>query len=158
MTQSRNFSLKQSTNRDLAHNSLIRSLFRSRSNFVSPLGTRPMPNVLHPHGSSSRLLLGPRPTIHVLHHSPLRARSRSFAPSSTLQVSLRLSSSSSSKRWQARQSRDPLARSAKLLGLKSRAAFKLLELDAKYKLFRPGATVVDLGFAPGSWSQVRTTT
>jgi 21S rRNA (uridine2791-2'-O)-methyltransferase len=42
-------------------------------------------------------------------------------------------------------------------GLKSRAAFKLLEIDAKYKLFRPGQTVVDLGYAPGSWSQVAQT-
>jgi len=38
--------------------------------------------------------------------------------------------------------------------LKSRAAFKLLEIDAKYKIFKRGQTVVDLGYAPGSWSQV----
>jgi len=39
-------------------------------------------------------------------------------------------------------------------GLKSRAAFKLLQINEKYRLFKPGMTVIDLGFAPGSWSQV----
>ncbi|KAF2101993.1 FtsJ-domain-containing protein [Rhizodiscina lignyota] len=63
-------------------------------------------------------------------------------------------SSSSSTRWKARQSRDRFAKDAKVQGLKSRAAFKLLEMNEKYKLFRPGITVVDLGYAPGSWSQV----
>ncbi|KAI9812632.1 MAG: 2' O-ribose methyltransferase [Pycnora praestabilis] len=63
-------------------------------------------------------------------------------------------SSSSSKRWQNRQGRDQFARDAKVQGLKSRAAFKLLEINAKYRLFKKGQTVVDLGYAPGSWSQV----
>ncbi|EON67939.1 hypothetical protein W97_07436 [Coniosporium apollinis CBS 100218] len=64
---------------------------------------------------------------------------------------------SSSTRWKTRQSRDHFAREAKVAGLKSRAAFKLLEMDEKYKLFRPDNTVVDLGYAPGSWSQVAVT-
>ncbi len=51
---------------------------------------------------------------------------------------------SSNSRWTARQGRDQYAREAKVRGLKSRAAFKLLELDAKHRLFRPGQTVVDL--------------
>ena len=51
---------------------------------------------------------------------------------------------SSGSRWKQRQSRDPYARDAKVQGLKSRAAFKLLEMDEKYKLFRNGQTVVDL--------------
>ncbi|KAI4154369.1 MAG: hypothetical protein L6R39_001396 [Caloplaca ligustica] len=63
-------------------------------------------------------------------------------------------SSSSSKRWQTRQGRDRFAISAKVEGLKSRAAYKLLEINEKYKIFKPGQTVVDLGYAPGSWSQV----
>ncbi|KAH7350906.1 ribosomal RNA methyltransferase MRM2 [Rhexocercosporidium sp. MPI-PUGE-AT-0058] len=63
-------------------------------------------------------------------------------------------SSSSSTRWKSRQGRDFFARDAKVQGLKSRAAFKLLEIDAKYKIFKTGQTVVDLGYAPGSWSQV----
>ncbi|KAK4099993.1 hypothetical protein N658DRAFT_497720 [Parathielavia hyrcaniae] len=66
------------------------------------------------------------------------------------------SSSSASSRWKLRQGADPFARSARVQGLKSRAAFKLLELDSKYHLFRrgKGQVVVDLGYAPGSWSQV----
>ncbi|SMR54031.1 unnamed protein product [Zymoseptoria tritici ST99CH_1A5] len=63
-------------------------------------------------------------------------------------------STSSSTRWKSRQSSDPYTRQSKLSGLKSRAAYKLLEIDAKHHLFRRGDTVVDLGFAPGSWSQV----
>ncbi|UPX09898.1 Methylene-fatty-acyl-phospholipid synthase [Ascochyta rabiei] len=62
--------------------------------------------------------------------------------------------SSSSTRWKTRQGNDHFAREARVQGLKSRAAFKLLELNEKHKLFKPGQTVVDLGFAPGSWSQV----
>lgn len=61
---------------------------------------------------------------------------------------------SSSTRWKQRQTNDVFAREAKVQGLKSRAAFKLLEMDAKYHLFKKGQVVVDLGFAPGSWSQV----
>ncbi|CAD6450877.1 c00b3d5e-99cf-4265-8bf1-8b25775ab3dc [Sclerotinia trifoliorum] len=63
-------------------------------------------------------------------------------------------SSSSSTRWKTRQGRDAFSREAKVQGLKSRAAFKLLEIDVKYKIFKRGQTVVDLGYAPGSWSQV----
>ncbi|KAL1881433.1 hypothetical protein VTK73DRAFT_3951 [Phialemonium thermophilum] len=63
-------------------------------------------------------------------------------------------SSSSSSRWVQRQAKDYLVRDAKVRGLKSRAAFKLLEIDDKYRLFKKGNVVVDLGYAPGSWSQV----
>ncbi len=63
--------------------------------------------------------------------------------------------SASSARWLDRQSKDRFAREARVQGLKSRAAFKLLQINERYRLFRPGQTVVDLGFAPGSWSQVR---
>lgn len=62
--------------------------------------------------------------------------------------------SASSKPWVARQARDQFAREARVQGLKSRAAFKLLEIDEKHRLFKRGQTVVDLGYAPGSWSQV----
>ncbi|KAI1762877.1 23S ribosomal RNA methyltransferase [Hypoxylon sp. FL1150] len=61
---------------------------------------------------------------------------------------------SSNSRWKQRQGGDFYAREAKVQGLKSRAAFKLLEMDSKYKLFKRGQTVIDLGYAPGSWSQV----
>ncbi|KAJ9483786.1 hypothetical protein VN97_g9608 [Penicillium thymicola] len=60
----------------------------------------------------------------------------------------------SSKRWQARQQKDQFTREAAVQGLKSRAAFKLLQIDEKYRIFKAGQTVVDLGYAPGSWSQV----
>ncbi|KAL8294028.1 hypothetical protein RB597_008148 [Gaeumannomyces tritici] len=62
--------------------------------------------------------------------------------------------SSSSSRWKARQESDQYAREAKVKDLKSRAAFKLLQIDRKYKLFKKGSLVLDLGYAPGSWCQV----
>ena len=70
-------------------------------------------------------------------------------------LSLWRNASSSTRRWTERQKGDQFARAAKVQGLKSRAAFKLLQINERYRLFRPGMTVVDLGFAPGSWSQVR---
>ncbi len=60
----------------------------------------------------------------------------------------------SSQRWLARQLNDPYVQAAKTQGFRSRAAFKLLELDDKYKLIAKGARVVDLGAAPGGWAQV----
>lgn len=59
-----------------------------------------------------------------------------------------------SKTWMQEHVRDPYVRRAQAQGLRSRAAFKLLELDAKDRLFSPGQTVVDLGAAPGSWSEI----
>ncbi|KAL4889732.1 23S ribosomal RNA methyltransferase [Aspergillus ambiguus] len=64
---------------------------------------------------------------------------------------------SSSKRWQARQMKDRFTKEATVQGLKSRAAFKLLQIDTKFHIFQSGQTVVDLGYAPGSWSQVAVT-
>jgi 23S rRNA (uridine2552-2'-O)-methyltransferase len=62
--------------------------------------------------------------------------------------------SPASQRWLARQLNDPYVQAAKTQGWRSRAAFKLLELDEKYKLIGKHARVVDLGAAPGGWSQV----
>ncbi|RYO81765.1 hypothetical protein DL766_006077 [Monosporascus sp. MC13-8B] len=62
--------------------------------------------------------------------------------------------SSSNSQWKQRQSSDYYVQQARVQHLKSRAAFKLFEMDNKYKLFKRGQTVVDLGYAPGSWSQV----
>ncbi len=56
--------------------------------------------------------------------------------------------------WKKRQQSDPYVKRARESGYRARAAFKLLELDRKDQLFRPGQFVVDLGAAPGSWSQV----
>jgi 23S rRNA (uridine2552-2'-O)-methyltransferase len=60
----------------------------------------------------------------------------------------------SSQAWLARQLNDPYVQAAQRQGFRSRAAFKLLELDDKYKLIARGARVVDLGAAPGGWAQV----
>jgi 23S rRNA (uridine2552-2'-O)-methyltransferase len=58
------------------------------------------------------------------------------------------------KRWLERQLNDPYVARAKREGLRSRAAYKLMEIDDKHRLLKPGAKVVDLGAAPGGWSQV----
>ena len=58
------------------------------------------------------------------------------------------------KVWLERQLNDPYVHEAKRLGYRSRAAFKLIEIDDKYKFLKPGGRVVDLGAAPGGWSQV----
>jgi 23S rRNA (uridine2552-2'-O)-methyltransferase len=60
----------------------------------------------------------------------------------------------SSKRWLERQLNDPYVARAKTEGLRSRAAFKLAEIDDRHHLLKPGRSVIDLGAAPGGWSQV----
>jgi 23S rRNA (uridine2552-2'-O)-methyltransferase len=60
----------------------------------------------------------------------------------------------SQQKWLERQLNDPYVARAKREGYRSRAAFKLLEIDEKYKLLKPGQRVVDLGAAPGGWSQI----
>jgi len=59
-----------------------------------------------------------------------------------------------SARWLTRQLNDPYVEEAKRRGYRSRAAFKLAEIDDKHHLLRPGMSVVDLGAAPGGWSQI----
>jgi 23S rRNA (uridine2552-2'-O)-methyltransferase len=59
-----------------------------------------------------------------------------------------------SARWLARQLNDPYVAAAKAQGWRSRAAFKLIELDDKFQLIRKGVRVLDLGAAPGGWTQV----
>ncbi len=60
----------------------------------------------------------------------------------------------SSKTWKARQESDPYVRRAREEGYRARAAYKLLELDERDRLFKGARRVVDLGSAPGSWSQI----
>jgi 23S rRNA (uridine2552-2'-O)-methyltransferase len=60
----------------------------------------------------------------------------------------------SSKRWLERQLNDPYVARARREGLRGRAAYKLIEIDDKHRLLKSGARVVDLGAAPGGWSQV----
>lgn len=60
----------------------------------------------------------------------------------------------SSTRWLERHLNDPYVRRSKIDGYRSRAAYKLLEIDEKHKLLKPGIRVVDLGAAPGGWCQI----
>ena len=60
---------------------------------------------------------------------------------------------SSSTRWLQRQLNDPYVKRAQAEGYRGRAAFKIMELDDKFRFLVPGARVVDLGCAPGGWCQ-----
>jgi 23S rRNA (uridine2552-2'-O)-methyltransferase len=60
----------------------------------------------------------------------------------------------SSRAWLTRQLNDPYVREARRQGYRSRAAFKLIELDDRFHFLRPGARILDLGAAPGGWTQV----
>ncbi|MEM6711377.1 MAG: RlmE family RNA methyltransferase [Pseudomonadota bacterium] len=62
--------------------------------------------------------------------------------------------SNASARWLERQLNDPYVAEAKRQGWRSRAAFKLIEIDDKHRFLKPGTTVADLGAAPGGWAQV----
>ena len=62
----------------------------------------------------------------------------------------------SSRTWLERQLSDPYVARAKRDGLRSRAAYKIIEIDDKYRVFKSGARVVDLGAAPGGWSEIAT--
>ncbi len=77
-------------------------------------------------------------------------------PSRGLSVHVKTAKSRSpaSARWLARQLNDPYVVAAKQQGWRSRAAFKLLELDDKFHMIRKGTRVLDLGAAPGGWTQV----
>jgi len=60
----------------------------------------------------------------------------------------------SQQAWLERQINDPYAAKARALGYRSRAAFKLAEIDDRLKMLKPGARVIDLGLAPGGWTQL----
>jgi 23S rRNA (uridine2552-2'-O)-methyltransferase len=60
----------------------------------------------------------------------------------------------SQKAWLERQLNDPYVAEARKFGFRSRAAFKIIEIDDKYRFLKPGQKIVDLGAAPGGWSQV----
>jgi 23S rRNA (uridine2552-2'-O)-methyltransferase len=64
------------------------------------------------------------------------------------------SRTASSQRWLERQLNDPYVAASKREGLRSRAAYKLSEIDDKHRILKPGLRVVDLGAAPGGWSQI----
>ena len=83
-------------------------------------------------------------------------RSGKTTPPRGLAVAVRTAKgrTGASQRWLARQLNDPYVQAAKQQGWRSRAAFKLAELDDRFHLIRRGARVVDLGAAPGGWTQV----
>ena len=72
----------------------------------------------------------------------------------TVRVKTAKSRTKSSSQWLARQLNDPYVEESKRQGYRSRAAFKLIQLDEKYKFLGKGKTIVDLGCAPGGWTQV----
>jgi 23S rRNA (uridine2552-2'-O)-methyltransferase len=72
----------------------------------------------------------------------------------TVRVKRAKGRSQSSKRWLERQLNDPYVARARCEGLRSRAAFKLAEIDDKHRFLKTGARVLDLGSAPGGWSQI----
>ncbi len=84
--------------------------------------------------------------------------SKSSNPTGGRQLSVRLKTArgrkTSSQRWLQRQLNDPYVAKSKELGYRSRAAFKLIEMNEKVKFLNPGSRVVDLGAAPGGWTQV----
>jgi 23S rRNA (uridine2552-2'-O)-methyltransferase len=86
----------------------------------------------------------------------VRAPSRGSDAGRTAAVRLKTAKSRtpSSQAWLERQLNDPFVVEAKAKGFRSRAAFKLLEIDERFGLLRQGARVVDLGCAPGGWVQV----
>ena len=83
-------------------------------------------------------------------------KERKTAAPRGLTVTVRASKkrSAASQRWLTRQLNDPYVAAAKQQGFRSRAAFKLVELDERFRLIRRAAKVIDLGAAPGGWTQV----
>src|SRR5215471_8469301 len=80
--------------------------------------------------------------------------SRPTGRGATVRVKTARGRTVSSQRWLQRQLNDPYVAEAKKRGYRSRAAFKLLQLDDQFRFLKPGARVVDLGAAPGGWTQV----
>ena len=85
---------------------------------------------------------------------PVGPDDRSGGRSLKVRVKTARKRSLSSTLWLQRQLNDPYVVLAKREGYRSRAAFKLVELDDKYRLLKPGQRIVDLGSAPGGWSQI----
>lgn len=94
-------------------------------------------------------------TQHTTTHATMRQK-LPFNPLQSLlpRIFVRGKKHDARSRWEMRQMKDKHVAMAKADGFRSRAAYKLQELDSMFRLFKPGMTVVDLGFAPGAWSQV----
>jgi 23S rRNA (uridine2552-2'-O)-methyltransferase len=85
---------------------------------------------------------------------PLVTEKKTLPERGKVRVKSKNKRSHSSHQWLSRQLNDPYVRKAHAAGYRSRAAFKLIEIDDKHKILKRGARVVDLGAAPGGWSQV----
>ncbi len=85
---------------------------------------------------------------------PIKTNSGRGQRDLTIKVKTARGRSMSSTRWLQRQLNDPYVKRAKAEGYRGRAAFKILELDDKFRFLVPGARIVDLGCAPGGWCQV----
>ena len=83
-----------------------------------------------------------------------RGRAPTTARPAAVRVKTAARRTASSTQWLERQLNDPFVAEAKRLGYRSRAAFKLIQLDDRFRLLKPGMRVVDLGSAPGGWLQV----
>jgi 23S rRNA (uridine2552-2'-O)-methyltransferase len=86
--------------------------------------------------------------------SPVKSSGREGGRSLKTHVKTAKKRTLSSTLWLERQLNDPYVARAKLEGYRSRAAFKLIEIDERYHVLHPGQKIVDLGAAPGGWSQV----
>lgn len=82
------------------------------------------------------------------------ARGKGAGPRQKVRVRAAAGRTPSSRQWLERQLNDPYVARAKREGMRSRAAFKLMEIDDKARFLKKGARVIDLGAAPGGWSQV----
>ncbi len=87
-------------------------------------------------------------------YRPRAPSSARIAPIRPVPQSIPMARTKSSGRWLQRHVNDPYVKQAQRDGYRSRAAYKLIELNEKDRLIRPGMRVMDLGSAPGGWSQV----
>lgn len=89
-------------------------------------------------------------------HTPGKQKGKANVTKRDMAVRLRTAHkrTTSQQKWLQRQLNDPYVARAKAEGWRSRAAFKFIEIDDKYKLLKPGQRIVDLGCAPGGWCQV----
>lgn len=89
-------------------------------------------------------------------HTPGKQKGKAQVSGREMAVRLRTANkrTTSQQKWLQRQLNDPYVARAKAEGWRSRAAFKFIEIDDRYKMLKPGQRIIDLGCAPGGWAQV----